>query len=118
MDEPCTNRMVPRAGSPVRAFSHKNSFWPSTVVQCSRPLVLPIFALMFMIEVLDRIFATGREWPAIGFPIYRITAKVLVAKCRKRVDRALFVWVAFDVVIAGLVPAIPMRIARCFPHRD
>src|ERR1700674_938117 len=74
--------MVPRAGSAVRAFSHKNSFWPSTLVWCSRPLALPIFALMFMLEFLDRGFrgALARLAPAIGFPIHRITAKLPVAK--------------------------------------
>src|SRR3954469_21994637 len=40
IEEPCTNRMVPRSGPAVRRFSHKKIFWPLTLVQCSRPLAL------------------------------------------------------------------------------
>ncbi len=67
MEEPCTNRMVPRGGAPERAFSHRNSFWPSTVVQCSRPVLM--VWLMFIVAFPDLLARPAARVPTIGFPI-------------------------------------------------
>src|SRR5690242_9439528 len=41
IEEPCTNRTVPRSGPAVRFFSHRKIFWSFlTSIQCSRPLAL------------------------------------------------------------------------------
>src|SRR3569623_3054574 len=63
MDEPCTNRIVPRvfAGSP-RHFSNMNSLAapPSLVVQCSSPLMAGVvmsFIADCLVDVTDVVVA-------------------------------------------------------------
>src|SRR5579864_876228 len=63
MDEPCTNRIVPRvsAGLPAHLF-HRNSFTSPLWAQCSRPARRGV-AAKAEISLMDRSFVADREIP-------------------------------------------------------
>src|SRR3954463_11662964 len=51
MEEPCTNRIVPRFSAPTERFSHMKSLASPLLVQCSSPCTWMLDSGLFMVRL-------------------------------------------------------------------